>query len=359
MLHDHIFVITKLLYLLVARVFGWLMLCSRSEAAKDAEILVLRHQLAVLQRQVARPQLTRADRAVLSAVRWIPHWRRLPLIVLPRTIVRWHADLVRCRWAYPHRQPGRPATAAAIRRLVLEMARDNPLWGYRRIHGELVGLGHTVAASTVWTILKDAGLDPVPRRSGPSWTQLLASQAKGILAGDFFHVDTVLLRWLYILFFVEHDRRRVHLVSVTAHPTAAWVTQQARNLLMELGQRVDSLRFLIRDRDTKFTTAFDAVFTAAGINVLRSPVQAPRANAERWVRSVRSECLNRMLIVNRRHLEPVLAEYVDHFNGHRPHRSLDQRAPDRGAGRLLRPVTGRVCRRDRLGGLIHEYQQVA
>lgn len=210
------------------------------------------------------------------------------------------------------------------------MARDNPLWGYRRIHGELVGLGHTVAASTGWTILKDAGLDPAPRRSGPTWKQFLATQAKGILAVDFFHVDTVLLRRLYVLFFVEHGRRRVHLIGVTAHPTAAWVTQQAHNLLMGLGERVDSLRFLIRDRDTKFTTGFDAVFAAGGITVLRSPVRAPRANAiaECWVGDVRRECLDRMLIVNRCHLEQVLAEYVDHFNGHRPHRSLEQRPPD-------------------------------
>ncbi|HEY2058320.1 MAG TPA: IS481 family transposase [Amycolatopsis sp.] len=171
------------------------------------------------------------------------------------------------------------------------------IWVHRR--------RRTVAASTVWTILKNAGLDPAPRRSGPTWKQFLATQAKGILAVDFFHVDTVFLRRLYVLFFVEHDRRRVHLVGVTAHPTATWVTQQARNLLMGLGERVDSLRFLIRDQDTKFTPAFDAVFTAAGITVLRSPVQAPRAIAiaERWVGSVRRECLDRMLIVNRHHLE--------------------------------------------------------
>ena len=340
----------------------WLILCLRSDAAKDAEILVLRHQLAVLARQAPRPRLTWADCAIVSMlVRWIPNWRRLPLIVSPRTILCWRVALVRRRWAYPRRRSGRPVTAAAIRRVVVEMARDNPLWGYRRIHGELVGLGHTVAASTIWTILKAAGLDPAPRRSGPTWKQFLATQAKSILAVDFFHVDTVLLRRLYVLFFVAHDRRRVHLAGVTARPTAPWVTQQARNLLMELGEQVDSLRFLIRDRDTKFTTAFDAVFTAACVDVLRSPVRAPRANAiaERWVGSVRRECVDRMLIVNRRHLEQVLAEYVDHFNGHRPHRFLDQRTPDRTVVQLLRPAVTRVRRRNRLGGLIHEYQQVA
>ncbi|WP_235079139.1 integrase core domain-containing protein [Amycolatopsis orientalis] len=210
---------------------------------------------------------------------------------------------------------------------MLEMARDNPRWGYRRIHGELVGLGHTVAASTVWTILKGAGLDPAARRSGPTWKRFLTAQAKGILAVDFFHVDTVLLRRLYVLFFVEHDRRRVHGAGVTAHPTAAWVVQQVRNVLMELDGRVEGLRFLFRDRDAKFTTAFDEVFASVGIDVLRSLVRVPRANAiaERWVGSVRRECLDRMLIVNRPHLEQVLAECVDHFNHHRPHRSLGQR----------------------------------
>jgi len=248
-----------------------------------------------------------------------------------------------------------------IRRLVLKMARDNPLWGYRRIHGELVGLGYTVAPSTVWKILKDGGVDPAPRRSGPTWKQFLTTQAKGILAMDFFHVDTVLLRRLYVLFVVEHDRRRVRIVGVTAHPTTDWVVQRARNLLVELGDRVDGLRFLIRDRDAKFTAAFDAVFASVGIEVPRSPVRAPRANAiaERWVGSVRRECLDRMLVVSRQHLEQVLAEYVDHFNRHRPHRSLDQQPPDREQVPDQTTGVGPVRRRDRLGGLIHEYQQVA
>ena len=351
----------RFLYLLVARVFGWLVLCARSDAAKDAEILVLRHQLAVLRRQVARPRLSWADRAVLTAlVRLIPNWRRLCLSVSPRTILRWHAALVRRRWTY-RRRPGRPRAAAAIHRLVVEMTRDNPCWA----------TGASTASSSDW------GTPSRVQRCGrsskiPDWTRHRAErdqrgsssslpQAKGILAVDFFHVDTVLLRRLYVLFFVEHDRRRVHLAAVTAHPTAEWVVQQARNLLIELNDRMDSLRFLIRDRDAKFTTAFDAVFTSVGIDILRSPARAPRANAiaERWVGSVRRECLDRMLIMNRRHLEQVLAEYVDHFNQHRPHRSLDQQPPEQ----VLVPVrmtgVGRVRRRDRLDGLIHEYQQVA
>ena len=194
-------------YLAVLRLFGWLALLARSDRAKDAEILILRHQVAVFQRQVKDPRLSWADRAVLAALaRLLPgsQLRQLRLIVCPRTLLRWHADLVRRRWAYPRRAPGRPRTAPTVRALVLEMARDNPGWGYRRIHGELAGLGRKLAPSTVWQILKDAGIDPAPRRAGQSWRAFLDAQAKTILAADFFHVDTVLLRRLYVLFFIEH-----------------------------------------------------------------------------------------------------------------------------------------------------------
>jgi transposase InsO family protein len=243
---------------------------------------------------------------------------------------------------------------------VLRTARENPSWGYRRIQGELVGLGHSVAASTVWKILKDVGLDPAPRRSGPTWRQFLSAQAHAILAVDFAHVDTVFLRRLYILVVVEHDRRSAHIAGITAHPTAAWVTQQARNLLMNLGDRADRFRFLIRDRDSKFTAAFDAVFTGANLRIIRTPVRAPQANAiaERFIGTLRRECLDHLLITGPRHLDVVLREYVQHFNAHRPHRSLDQRPPAGGApprsGATVRPL-----RRDRLGGLVHEYVQVA
>jgi transposase len=211
-------------YLAVLRVFGWLALLARSDRAKDAEILILRHQVAVLQRQAGTPKLSWADRAILSALAQLPprgHLRQLRLIISPRTLLRWHADLVRRRWTYPRRTPGRPRTSQAIRALVLEMARDNPAWGYRRIHGELTGLGHKVAPSTVWQILKDAGIDPAPRRTGQTWREFLAGQAKTILAADFFHVDTVFLRRLYVLFFIEHGTRRVHLAGITAHPVGA------------------------------------------------------------------------------------------------------------------------------------------
>ena len=344
--------------------FALLALLARSDRAKDAEILILRHQVAVLQRQVKTPRMTWADRAVLAALaRMLPgsQLRRMRLIVSPRTLLRWHADLVRRRWTYPRRTRGRPRTALTVRALVLEMARDNPGWGYRRIHGELAGLGYKVAPSTVWQILKDAGIDPAPRRSGQTWQAFLEAQAKTILAADFFHVDTVLLRRLYVLFVIEHGTRRVHLAGITAHPTGEWVTQQARNLMMNLEDRADGFKFLIRDRDAKFTAAFDAVLAAAGIRIIKAPVRAPRANAiaERWIASARRECLDRMLITGERHLRLVLDEYADHYNTHRPHRALEQRPPGR---HPLPPDLGanvRVLRRDRLGGVIHEYAQVA
>ena len=354
----------RLVYLIFVRLCGWLALLPRTDDARNTEILVLRHQLAVLQRQVRPPRLTWADRAVLAAFTRplsAVNRRQLSLIVTPRTLLRWHAELVRRRWTYPRRRPGRPRTGPAIRRLALEMARDNPAWGYRRICGELTGLGHKIAPSTIWEILKAVGIDPAPQRAGASWKQFLSAQAKSIAAVDFFHVDTVFLRRLYVLFVIEHHHRRVHLAGVTAHPTAAWTVQQARNTLMDLGERTDGLKFLIRDRDAKYTDAFDAVFTAAGVRIITTPVQAPRANAicERWIATARRECTDRILIAGRRHLRHALGEYVDHYNTHRPHRALGQRPPD---GKIpVAPADDniRVRRRDRLGGLIHEYSQVA
>jgi putative transposase len=252
----------------------------RTDAAMDVEILLFRHEVAVLRRHHPRPRLNWVDRALLSALsRLLPVDLRRLRLVSPRTLLRWHAQLVARPWTYPQRHPGRPPTAPPLQALVLRMARENPRWGYRRIQGELVGLGHPIAASTVWTILKAAGLDPAPRRTGPTWQQFLTAQAHAILAVDFARVDTVFLRRLYILVVIEHGRRRAHIAGITAHPTGAWVAQQARNLLMDLGDRAEQLRFLVRDRDSKFTAAFDAVFAADGIRTLRTPVQAPVANA--------------------------------------------------------------------------------
>jgi transposase InsO family protein len=346
---------------MLVRVLGLLALLARSDAAKDVEILTLRHEVAVLRRTNARPALSWLDRAVLSALgRLLPAPLRQLRLVSPRTLMRWHAQLVARRWTYPRRRPGRPPTPPPIRDLVLRMARENPRWGYRRIQGELIGLGHAVAASTVWKILKSAGLDPAPRRSGPTWRQFLSAQAQAILAVDFAHVDTVFLRRLYILVVVEHGRRRVHIAGITAHPTGAWVTQQARNLFMDLGDRADRNRFLVRDRDSKFTAAFDAVFAGADIRIIRTPIRAPRANAiaERFIGTLRRECLDHMLITGPRHLDVVLREFAQHYNAHRPHRSLHQRPPT-GATPPLSGATIRPLRRNRLGGLIHEYVQVA
>jgi hypothetical protein len=351
----------RLLYLIFCQVMGWLVLLARRSATKNAELLVLRHEAAVLRRQAARPRMDWADRAVLAGLaRLLPRPIWCGLFVQPTTLLRWHRDLVRRRWTYPHRR-GRPSVAAEIRALVLRLARENPTWGYRRIHGELYRLGYRIGASTVWTILQRARVDPAPKRSAVSWQQFLRAQAKGVLAVDFFTVDTVFLKRLYVLFVIEVATRRVHVLGVTPHPVGEWVAQQARNLLMGLDDRVGRFRYLVRDRDRKFIAAFDAVFAAEGLEVLRTPVRAPRANAyaERWVGTVRRELLDRMLIFGGGQLRSVLAEYADHYNGHRPHRTLGQAPP---LGPVEPPViltTRRVLRRDRLGGLIHEYAQVA
>jgi transposase len=356
-------VAVRLLYLIFRQVMAWLGLLARGAQSKNAEILVLRHEVAVLRRQVRRPRLSWADRAVFAALtRLLSQACRLHRIVTPATILRWHRDLVKRRWTQPrgHRSGGR-RTPPELRRLVLRLAAENSSWGYRRIHGELAGLGYQVAASTVWSILKRAGIDPAPRRDGPSWRQFLAAQAHGILATDFFCVETLLLHRLYVLFVVEHATRRVHLLGVTAHPSGAWVAQQARNFVMDLGDRVTQFTVLIRDRDSKFTGMFDAVFASEGMRILRTPVRTPRANAiaKRWIGTVRRELLDRILIINRRHLMAVLTEYVAHFNDHRPHRALNQAAPLRSLPPPARPSQLHLRRRNLLDGLIHEYAQVA
>ena len=288
----------RLVYLIFCQLSAWIALLMRSEASKAAEILVLRHQVSVLRRQVARPRLSWADRALISALaRLLSKARRRHLFVTPGTLLRRHADVITRRWTGKRQRCGRPPTSPPLRRVILRMAAENPGWGYRRIAGELAGMGRKVGASTVWAILKRAGIDPSPRRSGPTWTEFLRGQAHGILACDFFHCDTVLLTRLYCFVVVEHANRRVHVLGVTAHPTADWVCQQARNLVMDLGDLVAQFKFLIRDRDSKFTSMFDAVFASEDIQIIKTPIRAPRANAimERWIGSLRRELLDRML----------------------------------------------------------------
>jgi putative transposase len=283
------------------------------------------------------------------------------MLVTPSTILRWHRLLVARRWTTQPVRPGRPAIPAGARALVIRLASENSTWGYRRIHGELAGLGYQIGASTVWKILHNAGIDPSPRRAGPGWNEFLRAQAHAILACDLFHLDTITLHRLYVFFVIEHATRRIHILGVTAHPTGAWLTQQARNLLLDLDDARQQLRFLIRDRDAKFTAAFDAVFAAIDVGIIRTPVRAPRANAiaERFVGSIRRELLDRMLIINQRHAASVLREFERHYNDHRPHRSLAQAAPRRPLPHPTMSETHNIRRRDRLGGLIHEYQQVA
>ena len=271
--------IISVVYLLVRCLLGCLMVLTRHQISKDAELLVLRHENAVLRRQIGRVRYEPGDRLWLLALsRLVPRRRWGEVFpVTPATLLAWHQRLVARTWDYTsRRRPGRPTTAAAIRKLVIRMATDNPAWGHRRVQGELVRLGHPIPASTVWQILHAAGIDPAPRRTGPTWKQFLTAQAHGVLAVDFVHVDTLLLRRIYALIVIEHGTHRVHLAGITTNPDGTWTTQAARNVLMDLGQRATSVKFLIRDRAGQFTSSFDAVFAAEGIRILASPPQAPR-----------------------------------------------------------------------------------
>ena len=352
----------RLLYLIFIRVCGWLVLLGRSSASKNAELLVLRHEVAVLRRTKPRPRLDWADRAVLAAlIRQLPRRLRAHRLVTPGTVLRWHRRLVRKKWTYPNRT-GRPPVSAEIAALIERLATENASWGYQRIQGELLKLGHRVSASTIRRVLKALKIPPAPKRqTDTTWRQFLRTQASTMLATDFFHVDcAVTLQRLYCLFVMEVGTRYVHILGITASPDGLWTVQQIRNLLMDLGDRAADFRFLVRDRAGQFTASFDAVLADAGIQAVKIPPRSPRANAyaERFVLTARTEVTDQMLIFGQRHLRTILAEYEAHYNGRRPHRSrqLHPPRPDHPVADLSQE---RIKRRPVLGGLINEYERAA
>ncbi|MGC9537589.1 integrase core domain-containing protein [Streptomyces sp. UG1] len=360
----------RLAYLAATNTLSLLRLLPMSDRDKDIEILALRHQLLVLQRQVGKPTFTDTDRAVLAGL--LHHLsreklRQLLLLVRPDTIMRWHRNLLKRRHAatcVPKRR-GRPPTVRSIRALVLRLAHENSSWGYRRIHGELAVLGIKVAASTVWEILREHGIPPAPERQSTTWAHFLRSQAGALLACDFFETRTLTGARLYVFAVIEHSTRRIRILGATAHPTADWVVQLGRNLLMDLEDAGSQARFLIRDRDAKFTQAFDALLADAGLRVVTTGIQIPRMNSivERWIQTCRSELLNCTLIWNQSHLLHVLREFETFYNCHRPHRALNQAAPLRSLPEPISvPAQSRyleVRRRDRLSGILHEYRRAA
>lgn len=365
-------VLLRLAYLGVTNVFAMLRLLPASDRSKEIEILVLRHQVTVLRCQLGeqRPRFDPSDRALLAALlHRIPRdvLRGLRVLVGPDTVLRWHRDLVARRHAAVSRpkRPGRPRTVRSIRVLVLRLVRENPQWGYRRLHGELQVLGVKVAASTVWEILREAGVDPAPNRAATTWAAFLRSQADALLACDFFETVTLTGARLHILAVIEHATGRIRILGATAHPTAAWVTQAVRNLVMDLEDGGSRAKYLIRDRDGKFPALFDAILADAGIRVVRSGIQMPRMNSviQRWVQTCRRELLDRTVIWNQRHLLHALREFERHYNEHRPHQGIANARP-------LRPLPKPLAdpeeiarldlrRHDRLGGILHEYEQAA
>jgi putative transposase len=354
----------SLLYLVIRMLLRLLVPDGQSEAAKDLEIVVLHHELSVLRRHNKRPRFRRSDRAFLAAAaRRLPQTRWERFLVTPKTLLRWHRELVRLKWArYSKRPPGRPPLPTQVQELILRLAKENPRWGYKRIQGELLKLSIKVSATAIRKLLGRRGLGPAPRRGGTTWRQFLAQQASSMMACDFFTIETMWLRRIYVLVFMELTTRRVQLAGCTTNPVGAWVSQQARNLAFQLDERAQPLRFLIHDRDAKFCGPFDEVFATEGLRVIRTPLRAPRANAicERWIRTVRTECLDWLLIFSRRHLEHVLRVYIRHYNRQRPHRSLQLQAPEQEEfARTPFPLDTTVRRRDRLGGLLHEYYEVA
>lgn len=353
----------RLVYRLFVQVLSWLALFARSSASKDAEILALRHEVAVLRRNNPRPHLSWPDRAVLAALdRMLPKALRAHRIVTPGTLLRWHRRLIAARWRQP-KPPGRPPIGEELVALIVRLAKENRTWGVVRIQGELCRLGHRVAASTIRKILRASRVPPSTRRDD-TWRTFLRAQAGSLLAIDFFHVDTVTLKRLYVAFVIEIKTRRVHPLGITGHPTGDWVVQLARSLAGDLQEAGHRFRHLIRDRDAKFTAAFDAVLASIGIEIVLTAPQAPRMNAfaERWIGSVRRECTDRILITGERHLHHVLDVYIAHHNAGRSHQGdgMLLRAPEDQPNMILIPARIDTIRgRQRLGGLLNEYRPAA
>jgi putative transposase len=353
-------VLVRMLSLTATRIFAWLVLLARSSAAKDVEILILRHEVAVLRRQITTPRPGWPDRALLAALaRLLPRELRCHRIVSVRTLLAWHQRFATRTWTQPP-SPGRPPLTDDLRELITRLGAENPRWGLRRVQGELRRLGHQVSAATVRRVLRCAGLGPPSQRCAArgEWRTFLTAQTSGLLATDSFPVDTITLTRLYALFVMEVRTRGVHILGVTAHPTATWATQQARQLLWQIGDRASRFRFLIRDRDTKFTAAFDAVFTSEDITVAKIPPRSPHCNphAERFIRSVREECTDRILLLDRGHTEKILHDYARHFNNHRPHQGRHQLAPHDDPTVIPLPPT-RIERHHAVAGLINEYRR--
>jgi putative transposase len=354
----------RLIYRFGAAVLSWLVLLARSSASKDTEILVLRQEVAVLRRVNPKPRLDWADRAALAALsRLLPKGLRLRRIVTPGTLLRWHRRMVTRKWTQPG-APGRPPLDDGLVELIVRLASENRTWGVVRIQGELRRLGHRIGAGTIRKILRRRRIPP-PTARDDQWRAFLRTHARSIVAIDLFHVDCAFsLTRLYAAFVIEHRTRRVHLLGVTRYPDGAWLTQLARDLTAELEEAGHRFTHLIRDRDSKFTSAFDAVFTAAGIDVLLTAPQAPRMNAyaERFVRTVRAECTDRVLVIGERHLHAVLSEYVKHYNTGRSHQGNDMRlrAPDDNPDIIPLPAPpDRIRRNPVLGGMINQYHPAA
>ena len=321
-----------------------------------AENIVLRHRLAIETRGAPPPRLSRRDRLFFASLSGeLPRERWGAFGLSPKTIIRWHRELVAAMWTFKHKRIGRPPIDPELAALIIKMAKNSSDWGCYRVKGELQGLGIRVGVTTIRRILRRAGVPPAPRRDGPTWAEFLHAQADAILACDFFSVETVFLRTLYVLVYIEIGSRRLRFSVSTEHPTGLFCTQQARELSMS--GDLENMSFLIRDRDSKFTRSFDDVFASEGIRVIKTPIRAPNANAfaERLIGTIRRELTDRILILGRRHLDFVLGGFAEHYNSHRPHQGINLFAPET-IGAVPSPVPIGDIRRHRVAsGLINEY----